>query len=38
MNNLWLLVYSTMPILLLAIGYIAVRLHERDSRRHGPAE
>jgi uncharacterized membrane-anchored protein YhcB (DUF1043 family) len=39
MNDpLWLLAFVAAPLLVVAIGYLAVRLHERSLHRHTPAE
>ena len=43
MNGLWVYAYVVMPIVVVALGYAAVRWDERDlhnpaDKRHGPAE
>jgi hypothetical protein len=42
-NGLWVYAYIVMPIVVVALGYAAVRWDERDlhnpvDKRHGPAE
>ncbi len=36
MNSMWVLAYVIMPVIVVALGYAAVRWQERD--RHGRAE
>jgi hypothetical protein len=36
MNGLWIYAYVIMPIIVVALGYAAVRWDERDL--HGPAD
>lgn len=35
MTATWLFAYVVLPIVVVGIGYVAVRLHEWDSRRNG---
>lgn len=36
MNSMWFLAYVIMPVMVVALGYVAVRLNERD--RNGRPE
>jgi len=34
MNSIWIFAYVVLPIVIVGIGYVAVRLNDRASHRH----
>lgn len=39
MTGIWIFAYVVLPVVVVAMGYVAMRLNERDTGHHaGPAE
>lgn len=38
MTSLWVFAYVVLPVMVVVMGYAAMRLNERDTHHAGPAE